>query len=160
MPSPDTRSLLKLAFRLSLLARSIWLAGILIAALGIYSLYWPTVQGEVMQQGNMRSSGGGYNMRHAARVHTVNVQFIQYGYRYRGQSYSSWLPCFCLPIGVFEDTEPGTAIPVYVLDALPAISVLRTGPDLPGSIVLMVLGAIPWGFARLIRNFVAKVHKQ
>lgn len=156
MPSSDTRSLLKLASWLDLLARSMGLATILIFALGIYSVYWPAVPGTIMQQGSIRSSGGGYNTPRATKAHSVNVQLIQYSYHYQGKTYNSWLPCFCLPIGIFETIDPNTAVPVYVLNAIPSISVLRTGPDLPSSLVLLVLGSIPWGFARLIRNFVAK----
>ncbi len=64
----------------------------------------------------------------------------------------SSLTCLCIPIGILKDVSSGDKVPVYVLDALPSVSVLHPGPDYVALILLLIIGAAPWGLAQLIRQ--------
>lgn len=141
-----------LAGRLALLGWLIWVLGLLAFAAGIYSVYWPRIPADVLERGHTQSSAGGYNTPRATGTYSVNIQLIHYAYTYQGRQYNSWLPCFCLPVGILEDIGHGDVVQVHVLESLPAISVIRAGPDWAIIILLTVLGTIPQGFAWLIRN--------
>ena len=58
----------------------------------------------------------------------------------------------CIPIGILKDVSSGDKVSVYVLDALPSVSVLHPGPDYVAIILLLIIGAAPWGLAQLIRQ--------
>ncbi len=62
------------------------------------------------------------------------------------------LTCLCIPIGILKDVSSGDKVPVYVLDALPSVSVLHPGPDYVALILLLIIGTAPWGFAQLVRQ--------
>ena len=64
----------------------------------------------------------------------------------------SSLTCLCIPIGILKDVSSGDKVSVYVADVLPSVSVLHPGPDYAALILLLIIGAAPWGLAQLIRQ--------
>ena len=152
LDSVAAAKLLKTLRALQVAGKLIWFCGFGLFAIGFYSAFWSKVPGEVLERGVLDSSAGGYTTPHAARAKAITFQSARYAYSYDGQDYTSRLTCLCIPIGILKGVSSGDKVSVYVADVLPSVSVLHPGPDYAALILLLVIGAAPWGLAQLIRQ--------
>lgn len=152
LDSVAAAKLLKTLRALEVAGKLIWFCGFGLFAIGFYSAFWSKVPGEVLERGVLDSSAGGYTTPHAARAKAITFQSARYAYSYDGQDYTSRLTCLCIPIGILKGVSSGDNVSVYVADVLPSVSVLHPGPDYAALILLLVIGAAPWGLAQLIRQ--------
>lgn len=156
-PDAVARSkLLKVKRVLEGAGKLIWLLGAMLFALGIYSAFWHSVPGEVLEQRKLYATAGGYTTPRAARAETVAFPMTHYAYAYKGHAYTSRLICWCIPVGLLKEVSAGDSVPVYVADALPSVSVLVPGPDYVTALFLFIVGAAPWGIALYIRRLLAQ----
>ena len=152
LDSVAAAKLLKTLRALEVAGKLIWFCGFGLFVIGFYSLFWSKVPGDVLERGILHTSAGGYTTPHAARAKAITFQSARYAYSYDGQNYTSRLTCLCIPIGILKDVSSGDKVSVYVADVLPSVSVLHPGPDYVALILLLIIGAAPWGLAQLIRQ--------
>ena len=142
-------------------ARNIFLA-ILVAVLsvGISTLFWPTVQGQVKENIFNKVKGEGYQTARYVKIGgSFTEQKVTYQYRFEGASYTSTLICICIPVAVIEPMKFNETIKVYVFPLAPQISVMHAGPDL-WLVVLLGLAAFSFGYLRLVLVRSYKIGKE
>jgi hypothetical protein len=127
-----------------------WLVALIALILGLHTSSWQKVSGAIVTQGSFGTLYGGYTTRHAAKGGYLRFDKAEYSYWHEDRYYFGRLICICIPLGVLTKAPDGRTIPVYVLRHAPGFSVLRTGPDYIGIVLLILIGAAPYYLAYVL----------